>query len=246
MVLGLRSKHRRGASVKVEYIVHVQEIRPWPPSESLRSVQKVLLQWENGSQYSGSFLSAAQNSKVVFTESFKLPLILFADKKSQDKFQKNNLEFSLFVPRKDRAKGQLLGTAVLNLADYGVIESLLSINVPLNLKRSSNGSVQPALVIGLEPVEKESSNSSPSVGLSKQTSLDNDNDDLEIASITDDDDDDVSSRSSRTTGSSAFEVGTSSPSQSEKVRNILINGYFTLAFVILPFFLWFSFLSYFI
>ncbi|XP_042024335.1 uncharacterized protein LOC121771582 [Salvia splendens] len=219
MVLGLRSKHRRGASVKVEYIVHVQEIRPWPPSESLRSVQKVLLQWENGSQYSGSFLSAAQNSKVVFTESFKLPLILFADKKSQDKFQKNNLEFSLFVPRKDRAKGQLLGTAVLNLADYGVIESLLSINVPLNLKRSSNGSVQPALVIGLEPVEKESSNSSPSVGLSKQTSLDNDNDDLEIASIADDDDDDASSRSSRTAGSSAFEVGTSSPSQSEK------NGY---------------------
>ncbi|KAL1539263.1 hypothetical protein AAHA92_27902 [Salvia divinorum] len=219
MVLGLRSKHRRGASVKVEYIVHVQEIRPWPPSESLRSVQKVLLQWENGSQYSGSFLSAAQNSKVVFTESFKLPLILYADKKSQDKFQKNNLEFSLFVPRKDRAKGQLLGTAVLNLADYGVIDSLLSINVPLNLKRSSNGSVQPALVIGLEPVEKESSNSSPSVGLSKQTSLDNDNDDLEIASITDDDDDDASSRSSRTAGSSTFEVGTSSPSQSEK------NGY---------------------
>ncbi|KAG6398727.1 hypothetical protein SASPL_140196 [Salvia splendens] len=215
MVLGLRSKHRRGALAKVEYIFHVQEIRPWPPSESLKSVQQVLLQWENGSRYSGSFLSAAQNSKVVFTESFKLTLVFFADKKSQDKFQMNNLKFSLFVPRKDRAKGQLLGTAVLNLADYGVIESLLSINVPLNMKRSSNGSVQPALVIGLEPVEKESSNSSPSVGLSKQTSLDNDNDDLEIASITDDDDD-ASSRSSRTAGSSAFEVGTSSPSQSEK------------------------------
>ncbi|XP_057811127.1 uncharacterized protein LOC131025404 [Salvia miltiorrhiza] len=216
MVLGLRSKHRRGASVKVEYIVHVQEIRPWPPSETLRSVQKVLLQWENGSQYSGSFLAAAQNSKIVFNESFKLPLILYLDKKAHDKFQKNNLEFSLFVPRKDRAKGQLLGTAVLNLADHGVIDSLLSINVPLSLKRSSNSSVQPSLVIGLEPVEKGSSNSSPSVGLSKQTSLDNDNDDLEIASITDDD---ASSQSSRTAGSSTFEVGTSSPSQSEK------NGY---------------------
>lgn len=219
MVLGLRSKHRRGASVKVEYIIHVQEIRPWPPSESLRSVQKVLLQWESGNQNSGSFLSSAQNSKFVFTDSFKLPLILYLDKKAHDKFQKNILEFSLFVPRKDKAKGQLLGTAVLNLADYGVIESLLSISVPLNFKRSSNNSVQSSLVIGVEPVEKDSSNSSPSVGLSKQTSLDNDNDDLEIASITDDD---ASSHSSRTAGSSTFEVGTSSPSQSEKVSSILL------------------------
>lgn len=217
MVLGLRSKLRRGASVKVEYTVHVQEIKPWPPSESLRSVQKVLLQWENGNQYSGSFLSAAQNSKIVFTESFKLPLVLYLDKKSHDKFQKNCLEFSLFVPRKDKAKGLLIGTAILNLADYGVVESMLSINVPLNLKRSSNNSVQPVLVIGLEPVEKDS-NSSPSVGLSKQTSLDTDNDDLEIASITDDD---ASSQSSRTAGSSTFEVGTSSPSQIEKVSNML-------------------------
>lgn len=213
MVLGLRSKHRRGASVKVEYIVHIREIRPWPPSESLRSVQKVLLQWENGNQYSGSFLSAAQDSKIVFTESFKLPLILHQDKKSHDKFQKNCLEFSLFVPRKDKGKGQLLGTAVLNLADYGVIESMLSINVPVSLKKSSYSSVQPALVIGLEPVEKDSSNSSPSVGLSKQTSLDNDIDNMEIASFTDDD---ASSQSSRTAGSSTFEIGTSSPSEIEK------------------------------
>lgn len=218
MVLGLRSKLRRGASFKVEYIVHVQEIKPWPPSESLRSVQKVLLQWENGNQYSGSFLSAAQNSKIVFTESFKLPLILYLDKKFHDKFQKNCLEFSLFVPRKDKAKGQLIGTAMLNLADYGVVESRLSINVPLNLKRSSNNSLQPVLVIALEPVEKDS-NSSPSVGLSKQTSLDTDNDDLEIASITDDD---ASSQSSRTAGSSTFEVGTSSPSQIEKVSTDIL------------------------
>lgn len=218
MVLGLRSKLRRGASVKVEYIIHVQEIRPWPPSESLRSVQKVLLQWESSNQNSGSFLSSAQNSKVVITESFKLALVLYVDKKAHDKFQKNVLEFSLFLPRKDKAKGQLLGTAELNLADYGVIESLVSISVPLSMKKSDKNSVQSSLVIGVEPVQKDSSNSSPSVGLSKQTSLDNDNDDLEIASITDDD---ASSHSSRTAGSSTFEVGTSSPTQSEKVITII-------------------------
>ncbi|KAL8532787.1 hypothetical protein ACS0TY_009119 [Phlomoides rotata] len=213
MVLGLRSKHRRGASVKVDYVVHLDEIKPWPPSESLRSVQTVFLQWENGSQKSGSFLSSAQDSKLVFNESFKLPLILHPDKKVHDKFQKNYLEFSLFAPRKDKAKGQLLGTAHLNLADYGVIENILSINVPVNFKKSANNLVQSALVISLEPVDQDSANSSNNVGLSKAASLDNDNDDLEIASITDDD---ASSQSSRTAGSSTFEVGTSSPSQIEK------------------------------
>ncbi|KAK6116588.1 hypothetical protein DH2020_049694 [Rehmannia glutinosa] len=209
MVLGIRSKHRRGGSVKVNYIVHVQEIRPWPPSESLRSVQTVLLQWENGNQYSGSFLSTARDSKIEVNESFKLPLILYQDKKAPDKFQKNYLEFSLFLPYKNKAKGQLLGTAVLNLADYGVIEDTLSISALINFKKSSVSSVQAVLVIGLENVEKDSSNSSPNVGLSKEPSLDG----SEIASFTDDD---ASSQSSRTAGSSTYENATSSPSQIEK------------------------------
>ncbi|KAL0327359.1 UNVERIFIED_CONTAM: hypothetical protein Sangu_1813900 [Sesamum angustifolium] len=214
MVLGLRSRHRRGASVKVNYIVNVQEIRPWPPSESLKSVQTVLLQWESGNQYSGSFFSTAQDSKIVFNESFKLPLILYQDKKAHNRFQKNYLEFSLFVPRKDKAKGQLLGTAIINLADYGVIEHITSVSASVNLKKSSNNLVQPALVVTLEPVEKDSSSSSPNVALSKEASFDND--ELEIASFTDDE---ASSHSSRTGGSSTFEAATSSPSQIEK------NGY---------------------
>ncbi|KAL8052417.1 hypothetical protein ABFS82_05G002900 [Erythranthe guttata] len=217
MVLGIRSKLRRRSAVKVTYIIHVQELMPWPPSESLRSVQTVFLQWENGNQYSGSFHSTAQDSKIVFNESFKLPVILHQEKKAHDKFQKNYLEFSLFAPRKDKSKGQLLGTAVLNLADYGVIEHALSTNVSINLKKSSNKSVQPVLVIRLEPVENESASSSPNVGLSKEPSLDNVNDDDdEIASFTDDD---ASSHSSRTAGSSTFEAATFSPSQSEKNGN---------------------------
>ncbi|KAL0297090.1 UNVERIFIED_CONTAM: hypothetical protein Sradi_6761100 [Sesamum radiatum] len=214
MVLGLRSRHRRGASVKINYIVNVQEIRPWPPSESLKSVQTVLLQWESGNQYSGSFFSTAQDSKIVFNESFKLPLILYQDKKAHNRFQKNYLEFSLFVPRKDKAKGQLLGTAIINLADYGVIEHITSVSASVNLKKSSNNIVQPALVVTLEPVEKDSSSSSPNVALSKEASFDND--ELEIASFTDDE---ASSHSSRTGGSSTFEAATSSPSLIEKNGN---------------------------
>ncbi|KAL3644444.1 hypothetical protein CASFOL_009624 [Castilleja foliolosa] len=204
MVLGIRSKHRRDASVTVNYTIHVKEIKPWPPSESLRSVQTIVLQWEN-SQHSGTFRSTAQDSKLVFNESFKLPLTLHHDKKANDKYQKNNLEFSLFSPHKNnnKAKGQLLGTSVINLADYGVIGSVISISGVVNLKRGVHSSVQPVLVINVEPVEKGSSSSSPNVGLSKEPSLDG----SEIASFTDDDD-------------TEFEVATtSSPSQIEK------NGY---------------------
>ncbi|KAL2253738.1 uncharacterized protein LOC105168391 [Sesamum indicum] len=215
MVLGLKSKHKKGAVIKVDYIVHVQEIRPWPPSESLKSVQTVLLQWENGDQNSGSFLTVAGDSNIVFNESFMLPLTLY-QKKASDKFRKNYLEFSLFEPRKDKAKGQLLGTALFNLADYALIEDVLSINAPLNLKKNGNNLVQPALVISLELVARDSSNSSPSVGLSLEASLEDDDDDLEITSYTDDD---ASSHSSRTAGSSNYEGTIASPSQSDK------NGY---------------------
>ena len=46
MVLGLMTKNHKGVLVKVDYIVHVQEIKPWPPSQSLRLVQSVVFQWE--------------------------------------------------------------------------------------------------------------------------------------------------------------------------------------------------------
>lgn len=215
MVLGMKSKHKKGVAIKVEYIIHIQEIRPWPPSESLKSVQTVLIQWENGSESSGSFLSVAGGTNIAFDESFVLPTTLYW-KKATEKFRKNYLEFSLFEPRKDKVRGHLLGTATLNLADYGLIEDALSISVPLTFKKSSNNSVYPALSLTLEMIEKDRSNSSPSVGFSNEASLDggDDDDDSEIASYTDDDD---SSRSSRTAGSSAFDLGMTSPSRSEKV-----------------------------
>ncbi|XP_022857314.1 uncharacterized protein LOC111378362 isoform X2 [Olea europaea var. sylvestris] len=219
MVLGLRSKHRKSASVKVEYIVNLQEIRPWPPTESLSSIQTVLLQWENGNKNSGSFISVAGNTSISFNESFILTFTLRQDKKARDKFLKNCLEFSLFEPRKDKgSKGQLLGTALLNLADYGVLEEIISISIPLNFKKSYKNSVQPALFVRLEPVEKDGSKSSPS--LSKTASLDNDDNDLEIASFTDDD---TSSHSSRTAASSTFEAATASPSQNDKYGTGLLN-----------------------
>ncbi|KAK4377011.1 hypothetical protein RND71_003307 [Anisodus tanguticus] len=214
MVLGLRSKHKKGASIQVEYVVQVDEIKPWPPSQSLKSVQSVLLQWENDGQSSGSIVSTVGDSSIEFRESFTLPLTLCREKKVHDKFQKNFLDFYLYELRKDKTtRGQLLGTSVINLADFGLIEEVVSIYTPLNCKKSSKGSEQPALFVNIHPTERGSSSSSQiSVGKEQESNADSVNgkyeDDYEISSFTDDE----SSHSSQN-------VARSSPSQQGKIAH---------------------------
>ncbi|XP_051122217.1 uncharacterized protein LOC127245404 [Andrographis paniculata] len=217
MVLGMKSKHKKGTLIKVNYIVHVQQIRPWPPSEALRSIQTVLLQWENGSNNCGSFLSVAGDSNIVFNESFMLSSGLY--QKSSGKLRKNYLEFSLYEPRKDKVKGQLLGTALVNLADHGRLEDTVIVEVPMNFKKIAGNMMQPALAISLEPVAKDSPNSSPGGGLLKEAMNYND-DDSEMASWTDDD---TSSYSSRTTGSLSYDAASASASPSLNERNEYAN-----------------------
>ncbi|XVF85220.1 hypothetical protein PTKIN_Ptkin17bG0100400 [Pterospermum kingtungense] len=241
MVLGLRSKNRKGNSIRVDYIVYVKEINPWTP---LRSAQSILLQWENGDQSSGSLGSSIGNGKLEFSESFRLPVTLCqeASRKSTGRasFQKNFLEFYLYEPRKDMvAKGQLLGSAVVNLADYGIIKETITISTPVNLKRSSRNREKPVLYLNIQPFDKDSSSSSIKGSLSNEVSLDKDgsesvselinegNDkELEIASFTDDDydDDDFSSHSSQTITSSVFDPSRESHSQHDKNGSESANG----------------------
>lgn len=239
MVLGIRSKSRKSVAVQVEYLIHVQEIKPWPLSQSSKSVQSVLLIWENGDQASGSFTSGVGDGKIEFSESFRLPVLLCkeASKKgpAYDSYQKNNLEFYLYESRKDKAmKGQLLGSAVINFADYGIIRETTMLSIPLNCKKSFKNSGQPLLYVNVQPFGTDSSSSSPKASLSKEVSLENyesesvseamveeNDEEEEIASFTDDGDDDVSSRSSRTINSSAFERTVSSAPYSVKVWNEL-------------------------
>ncbi|XP_021809603.1 uncharacterized protein LOC110753101 [Prunus avium] len=235
MVLGIRTKSRKSTAVQVDYLIHVQEIKPWPSSQALRSVQSVLLQWENGDQASGSFTCNVGDGKIEFGESFTLPVTLYREKSRKstvrDTYQKNNLEFYLYEPRKDKAvKGQLLASAVINLADYGIIIETRNVSTPLNWKKSFKSSAQPVLYVNVQPCVKPSSSLSPKGSLSREVSLENDGTESvpesmndgndEIASFTDDDEDDddgVSSHSSHTVTSSAFEKTVSSlPSSSEK------------------------------
>ncbi|XP_076905737.1 uncharacterized protein LOC143561577 isoform X1 [Bidens hawaiensis] len=197
MVLGLRSKHRKDGSVQVNYLVHIQEIKPWLPTS-----QSLALLWENGEQTSGFLSPDVIDSTVEFNKSFILPLTLRRDKKDREKFQKNYLEFHLYEPRKDKPnKDQLLGSALLNLGEYGIIENVLNLSVPISWKKSSKSAAQPIMYLNIQSNDKDETNSSMS-SLSKQSSLDkygqesasevtneeNDND-LGIASFTDDEDD---------------------------------------------------------
>ncbi|XP_059633563.1 uncharacterized protein LOC132276238 [Cornus florida] len=227
MVLGLRSKHRKDTSLQVDYLVHVKEIKPWPPSQSLRSVQSVLLQWENGDHNSGSLASGVGDLNIEFNESFMLSTSLCREKRARDNFQKNCLEFYLYEHQKDKAaKGKHLGTAIINLADYGIVKETLTFSAPVSCKKSSRNTAQPVLFFNIQPFDKNSSTSSPRGTLSKEASLDMDggesvsetvneenDDESEIASFTDDD---VSSHSSRTISSSAFEATKVSAPQNEE------------------------------
>lgn len=211
----MKGKNKRsGGAVQLDYVIHIQEIKPWPPSQSLRSIRSVLIQWEYGERSSGStkLVSPSLGSligegKIEFNESFRLPVTLLRDMsvKNADAevFQKNSLEFNLYEPRRDKiSKGQLLATAIVDLADCGILRETLSISVPLNCKRNYRNTDQPLVFVVIEPVEKNRGRSTLKDSLSKEkiggdsvSALMNGEyaEEAEITSITDDD---VSSHSS--------------------------------------------------
>lgn len=246
MVLGLRTKSssRRGPSIHVDYVVHVQEIKPWPPSASLKSLRSVVLQWENGERNTGSTKSVVpslgsgvDDGRIEFNESFRIPVTLNKDVPVKggegENFVKNFLEFNLYELRGNKnVKGQLLGSVVVDIAEYGVLKEGVVVSAPVNCKRSFRNTVQPLLFVKIEPFQKKNSRSPSMESLPKEVSLDRDRkesvsalmsgeyeEEEEIASFTDDDDDDDddgSQHSSLTVSSSAFEATGSSPPQSEE------------------------------
>lgn len=208
MVLGLRSNQRQSPSVQVNYLVYVQDIKPWPPSQSLRSLRSAVLQWENGGRSSGSIgpvVPSLEDGKIKFNESFRLFLILTREisikSGTSDTFQKNCLVFNLYEPRRDqKVKGQLLGTATIDLAGYGVIKEVATLSAPLNCQRSFRNATQPILFFKVQPVLKGRSSSSLGTNLPiKEAVVKNDGESVsslmnedytpeaETASLTDDD-----------------------------------------------------------
>lgn len=233
MVLGIGNKNRRVSSIQVEYVIHVQEIKPWPPTQSLKTVRSVFIQWENGERSSGSTSSVApliEDGKIEINESFRVPVTLSRDMSvksgNADAFHKNLLEFNLYEPRRDRTvKGQLLGTAIVDLADYGIIREVMNVSAPMNCTRSFRNTTQPILYLRIQAYDKIRSGVSLRGRLAKETSLDKNDgdsvsalmseeyaDEAEVASLTDDD---ISSHSSLT-ASSVLESNGASPSQNKE------------------------------
>lgn len=249
MILGMKNKIRRGPSIQVEYVIHVQDIKPWPPTQSLKTVRSVLIQWKNGERSSGSTNSVApsiEDGKIEFNESFRVPVTLSRDMSVKsgdaDIFHKNLLEFNLYEPRRDKTvKGQLLGTAIVDLADYGVIREVMSLSAPMNCTRSFRNATQPILYLRIQVYDKVRSGVSLKGKFAKETSLDKNDgdsvsalmseeyaDEAEGSSLTDDD---ISSHSSLT-ASSAFESNGASPSQNKEVcmPSFDFDGNFLLAY----------------
>lgn len=246
MVLGLSAKNRKEASIHVDYQIHIQDIKPWPPSQSLRSLRSVMIQWQNGDRNSGSTKTVGPSlgsvlgeGKIEFNVSFRLRVTLLRDmnvkNKDADTFLKNCLEFNLYEPRRD--KTQLLATATIDLADYGIVKETLSVNAPMNSKRSFRNTAQPVLFIKIQPAEKPVSRTGSSLreGFSREASLDKSGgesvsalmneeyaEEAESASFTDDD---VSSRSSPTV-SSTVEMNNGFPRNEEVLNTFLLLFYY--------------------
>ncbi|XP_072980290.1 uncharacterized protein [Typha angustifolia] len=237
MVLGLRSKNRKGTTIHVDYIIHIQEIKPWPPSQSLKSLRSVVLSWENGDRNSGStnpvapsLGSTAAEGKIEFNESFKLKVGFLKEgsTKGNDSgtFQKNVLELNLYEPRRDKTKGQHLGSAAVDLAELGILKESVTVGAPVSCKRSFRNNSQPVLYLRIQQFDRDGSTSSRE-SLHKEVSMDKDGkesvsvlmneeyaEEAEIASFTDDDDEDESSHSSLSNSSPTIDMNANLPVQS--------------------------------
>nr|GMC46281.1 uncharacterized protein LOC109149986 [Ipomoea batatas] len=239
MVLGPSGKTRGVPSVQVEYLINIVEIKPWPPSQSLKTPKAVVIQWEHGEKNSGSTNQVAPmletesgvgNGRIEFNESFRVPVTLLREISSKsvngDTFQKNCIEFNLYEPRRDTTvKGQLLGTAIIDFANYGVVKEGLNVSVPINCKRSYRNTVQPLLCLKIQTVGKGRTKPLVRNNVRRESSMDSSvgesvsalvseeyTEEAETASYTDDD---VSSHSSLVNSSSAVESNCSSPHQKE-------------------------------
>lgn len=104
----------------------------------------------------------------------------------------------------------MLATAVIDLADYGVVKETISVNAPMSSNRSFKNTSQPVLHVKIQPIDKGRSSSSSRYSLLKGVSHEKNGgksvsalmngeyaEEAEIASFTDDD---VSSHSSLTNG----------------------------------------------
>ncbi|VAI28914.1 unnamed protein product [Triticum turgidum subsp. durum] len=194
MVLGLRTKTKKDAAIHVDFNIFIQEISPWPPSESLKSLRSAVLFWENGERNSGktntvapSVCSGSTAGKIEFNEFISIQVVFQKEGSSKSgKWQKNLLELNLYEPRRDKLKGQHLGTATLDLAEHALFLEDTVVPVPLNSKRSFKSNAHPMVYLRIQPLDGDSSSVSSRDALPKEASADKDSKDFMSATMSED------------------------------------------------------------
>lgn len=161
----LKKKNGSMSSIRFDCIIHVQEIRPWPPSQPPASLRSFFLRWKDGEENSGSlgpvFSSVGSEvgeGKIVFGESIDLSTALSFDVSAKDEyqFQKTSLKMYLVEGRDDQTeKAHLLGKFVMDLSEYGIIRNPVTLCIPMKWKKGSKNSVQPVLMGKIEPFAGE-------------------------------------------------------------------------------------------
>jgi hypothetical protein len=191
MVLGLRTKTRKDSAFHVDFNILIQEISPWPPSESLKSLRSVVLFWENGDHNSGktstvapSIGSGSTAGKIEFNEFINLQAIFQKEGSSKSgKWQRNLLELNLYEPRREKLKGQHLGSATLDLAEHAMFHEDTSVPVPLSSKRSFKNNAQPMVYLRIQPLDGDNSSVSSRDALSQEASVDKDSKEFVSATV---------------------------------------------------------------
>jgi hypothetical protein len=211
MVLGLRTKTKKDAAIHIDFNIFIQEISPWPPSESLKSLRSAVLFWENGEHSSGKTNTVAPSiglgstaGKIEFNEFISIQVVFQKEGSKSGKWQKNLLELNLYEPRRDKLKGQHLGTATLDLAEHALFHEDTAVPVPLNCKRSFKSNAHPMVYLRIQPLDRDSSSVSSRGALYKEASVDKDSkefmsatmseentEDAGFASFTDDDEEET-------------------------------------------------------
>lgn len=201
-MLGLRSKTKRFSSaIHVNYLINIQEMKPWPPSKSLKNVRSVVLHWENGSGNSGSTHPASPlDGRIEFNESFMLQVAFTKDSTGNytgTGLERNPLEFNLYEPKKEKSKGHLIGSGFVDLAEHGILKDPLSLTVQIINKKSKSGTI-PLLSVKIQPLDPDRSGGNTTGSMiEKESATEYETEsEAEIISFTDDEADRESSHSS--------------------------------------------------
>ncbi|KAJ3703705.1 hypothetical protein LUZ61_007410 [Rhynchospora tenuis] len=227
-MLGLRTKTKRftfSSAIHVNYIINIQEMKPWPPSKSLKNVRSVVLHWENGSRNSGSTHPASPlDGRVEFNESFMLQVAFSKDTAGNytgTGFERNPLEFNLYEPKKEKSKKHLIGSGVIDLAEHGVLKEPLNLTVQIVNKKSKSSTI-PLLSVKIQPLDTDGSGGTIAASLrEKESVLEYETEsEVEIINFTDDEADRESSHSSVANNeASSKEVNGGSDSENEHIES---------------------------